>query len=511
MSNEFFAEIYDSIKLKENQTALDDIESNVIELVRELLLGINHDKYFKVADVYPTGSYYERTKIHFPDEFDYMVVIDSSPFADELEVRSECNSSPWFQSIFNSSEKEVYESDLYFETRVKGPWDPEKKLWSRIRDRIQNQVTRDTKSGKILTKEVKHHKLYLQYTSNSNSFEIGVDLMLAFVHPSPRKVLENFGFPKTREYTKLLESFKCHLVPKSCHSAIKSSKGGRYRTYRCKCWFISFAAMETEMMKKLDDEHKKCYKVMKALLVGNVNYPGKCMNLSSYMLKSAFLYHVFGQKCCQRMKYESCIPEILKYLRDGFENLKMPCFFARDLNVWGRMVVAPSMPALHDWLREQRGGEVYSSMEEALQNTNKDRPIRTEWLDLEYDPTLHAKLWVELWRRIIIVLEKKLERAYLIRSQWATLPDVLSGIRKLIVQMLEQYSASKRGEGWVLDCVQTAVGPDNDKQQPFTEIPPAVRCLFPRYLNEWKKIANCEEFDIDELKRVDEKLVVQKD
>ena len=68
------------------------------------------------------------------------------------------------------------------------------------------------------------------------------------------------------------------------------------------------------MMKRLDEEHNECNKVLKALLIGDAHYPGKCMNLSSYMLKNAILFHVYGVDGCKQMSYHSCIPNILGYL-----------------------------------------------------------------------------------------------------------------------------------------------------------------------------------------------------
>ena len=227
--------------------------------------------------------------------------------------------------------------------RLTVPIVPEKSFWS-ILDYISARSHSVSKNNMtVSTKGVQHHKLYLQYhvtnqavpsvaigdkpcriLVDSNVLEIGIDLMRAFKHPNPSLILSSHGFP--REYGDLLGSFGCHLVAKSCHNTIKRHEGSDYSIFRCNCWFVSFAAIETKMMNCLDDGHKKCYKVLKALLVGNANYPGKCMNLSSYILKNAFLFHVFDKIGCNKMKYESCIPCILEYLKNGFENVNMPCF-----------------------------------------------------------------------------------------------------------------------------------------------------------------------------------------
>lgn len=66
------------------------------------------------------------------------------------------------------------------------------------------------------------------------------------------------------------------------------------------------------------------------------------MNLSSYTLKTAFLFHVYGQNACLYSKsLGSCICDVLHYLASNLYHIRMPCFFARDMNTWGNILETP--------------------------------------------------------------------------------------------------------------------------------------------------------------------------
>ncbi|CAC5422214.1 unnamed protein product [Mytilus coruscus] len=330
----------------------------------------------------------------------------------------------------------VTENDSFFKTK-------EKLIAS---SRIPVVVPTDY--GELRTKHVKYHKLFLEYIQKQQLYsesdehttqsqdtvqsvglvaryevEIGVDLMLAFKHPSSEDILKNDGFPK--EYKKLLLDKGCHLVAKSCHQTKTNHSPSSYgsdihHTCRCDCWFISFAAMETEKMKDLNEAHKNCYKILKAILIGSVNYPGKCMNLSSYMLKNALLYHVHRDKCTVK-SFVSCIPRILDYLRTGVQNVDMPCFFARDLNVWGKVVIAPVLAKL----------SCFS----------------------EQEPAVHSMLWVEFWRRVVLVFKDLLLRQE-DQDQWVRTSDKIDCLRTLITFMLKNITSPNKVEVFCWKAIQ---------------------------------------------------------
>lgn len=477
---------------QETDQDLKDIEHHVLTLVKKLLNKVTeNDSFFKIKEVFPTESFYEETKIRSPDEFDFMVVLDPSAFANSVTLDSKCKTSPWFRNINANIDSSTTKIIVIETRRTRAPWSAEKEFWKEMKNIIdKTPVVVPTFYGELRTKYVKYHKLFLEYTQKQRlqpecdepttqsqdtvrpaglvvrcRVEIGVDLMLAFKHPSLNDILQNDVFPK--EHETLLLNNGCHLVAKSCPQTktkySPSSYGGDFHnTRRCDCWFISFAAMETEKMKDLDNSHKNFYKILKAILIGSVNYPGKCMNLSSYMLKNAFLYHVYRDDCKEK-SFISCIPRILDYLITGFQNVEMPCFFARDLNVWGKVVVAPVLAEFS--------------------------------CHSEKEPAVHSMLWVEFWRRVILVFKDLLFKQK-DQNQWVRQSEKIDCLRTLTTFMLEEYYKSKQAESFLLEGDPVAA-------VPFNTVSPFVKSLIPRYIKEWQTIVKCEKFDIEELVKVE--------
>ncbi|KAK3100626.1 hypothetical protein FSP39_022777 [Pinctada imbricata] len=467
--------------MQETIEDLHDIEENVRKILRQLLDKLQkEDPSFRVKEIVPTGSFYEGTKVRVPDEFDYMIVLDPCAFSTSLKLGSGCESSPWFKHIELEGSKSA-RGFLLYDNHVRKPVVVEGDFWKRVGQIVRScPITLQTRYGKIVTKEVTDHKLFLDYSQENrrqntvqeyhgrhlalisiNRKEIGVDMMLAFEHPQPESVLAHTYFPKA--YREMLSGFGCHLVTKSCHSTIKENEGTTYLSYRCRCWFISFAKMETEMMRRLDNIHKKCFKILKALLIGDASYPGKCMNLSSYVLKTAVLFHVFGENpCLETLRFESCISQILQYLKKGFENINMPCFFARDMNVWGRVVVAPVLENDYGY-----GIDV---------------------------PTVYSMLWVEFWRRVMMVVEDLLDDKPDSKAQnWPALLDELAHFRALVSFLLQEYFRSKQ------DKSRGVIGPGAGSIHPFNHIPPKIASIFPQYIEDWKKIVTSRKFDLKRL------------
>lgn len=154
--------------------------------------------------------------------------------------------------------------------------------------------------------------------------------MFAVEHPHNADILGRRGFSSTFE--DLLSKSKSHIVAKACHT--ENGANG-------KCWFISFPAMKRNLVYKMHQHHKQCFKIFKSLLVCDISASRKIMNLSSYVLKTAFLFHVHGDSRCIKSNLSVCIKEVLEYLSSNLFHIRMPCFFARDMNTWGHFLETP--------------------------------------------------------------------------------------------------------------------------------------------------------------------------
>lgn len=156
--------------------------------------------------------------------------------------------------------------------------------------------------------------------------------MLAVEHPDIHvaDILSRRGFPS--KFTDVLNKSKSHIVAKACHT--EHGANG-------KCWFISLSAMKRDLVYKMDQHHKQCYKILKSLLVCDISASRKLMNLSFYVLKTAFLYHVHGDSRCIKSNLSIFIKEVLKYFPSNLFHVRMPGFFAIDMNTWGHLLETP--------------------------------------------------------------------------------------------------------------------------------------------------------------------------
>ena len=211
--NAFFRYIYRSECIfQENKDDLLDIEYSVRALLDQLFSEVSKTRpAFRVSKLIPSGSFYEGTKVRLPDEFDFMLVLDPSPFATSIKLAPGC--SPWFKRIFLEDPKQYYGTfPIALEDRIATPVSVEVLLWKCLREVVEYRpITIQTRFGRMTTKAVDKHKLFLLYTQshprlgeNANEkalvevkqTEIGVDLMLAFEHPKPLEVIEEVDFPK---------------------------------------------------------------------------------------------------------------------------------------------------------------------------------------------------------------------------------------------------------------------------------------------------------------------------
>lgn len=316
-----------------------------------------------MADIIPTGSFYEGTKIGAPDEFDFMLTLAKLSGTDKISLQPGCSS--WYPYIKLQPGVEFpqkYKINNFYEEQMKNkdflgnPRFVATDFWKEIADEVASINASECVKfpltyGSMYFLPCERKKLELHYIQNSTlpqnvdiqikekiikleSLMIGVDLMLAIDHPSVESIMKLPGFPKN--FKELLYKHGCHVIPKSCHTD---------HWALTKCWFVTFSCMERELINNMNNHHKKCYKILKSLISSDITMSRKCMNLSSYTLKTAFLFHVYGENgCLYSRTLSACICEILDYMSLNLYYSKMPCFFARDMNTWGNILETPWFP-----------------------------------------------------------------------------------------------------------------------------------------------------------------------
>lgn len=427
----FFKHLYSSrCKFEEGLEEVAHIGDNIHTIVQTLLREFGEtNPVFRISKIIPTGSFYENTKVGSPDEFDFMVVLENLSQTGSIELKQGC--TPWHPKVKilkNTSLYNKYIPSLNFDNTPDEYLGEPCKLVYDFWKELSSQISRKplsvkTSFGTISTVPNTAQKLQFEYIKSPNvpvpadtlcaglihlkTTLIGVDLMLAIEHPDNSSVFSTSGFP--HDFSPNLKQNGCHIIAKSCHDQ------GHFPDPPC--WFISFAAYELETMKAMDEKHKTAYKILKCLLIGEINYPGKCMNLSSYMLKTALMFHVHGEnKCINPRHYSSCIDDILGYLKKGFYNIDMPCFFARDLDTWGYLLEVPCF----NW-------QFDLSDDEKKIGENQ----------------MYTLLWLKLWYTVIDTTETLItEESCDGQDKWLAIVDRFDFYKASIRFLLEKYYSS---------------------------------------------------------------------
>ncbi|XP_062597426.1 uncharacterized protein LOC134258853 [Saccostrea cucullata] len=333
-----------------------DIEDMVVHLVKNLLpklLKCYPSCHFSVAEVVDAGSYFEQTKIELPNEFDFMLVVEQLSNVDSISLKKGCrdgyarvgvvNQELWDSAKPDDGPERRFEiAMLQFNMFVR---ETLKLLLSEpIKGRLGEFSMKDiTVRGKpykafshvqtltlIWTKyshvDIKHPstKVKILYERQpKEELEICVDLM-SCCHSS----LSTFNnlLPTMSLKNELLKKNGCHIVLKSCESVKCVEK-------QTECRLISYTKTEQECMRRLHENWKTVYKVLKWLF-----HYTEILEVDTYKIKTAILY------CSSRRRADSVslgegLIKVLYELRKSAYNNRLPGYFNSSLNVWN---VSPS-------------------------------------------------------------------------------------------------------------------------------------------------------------------------
>lgn len=101
MGEEFLHHAYKSkceFQMEISNAITMDIEDGVRKMIESILQRMKKTSpAFEVADLIPTGSFYEGTKIGAPDEFDFMLTLAKLSGADKISLQPGC--SVWYPHI----------------------------------------------------------------------------------------------------------------------------------------------------------------------------------------------------------------------------------------------------------------------------------------------------------------------------------------------------------------------------------------------------------------------------
>lgn len=311
---------------KVSSSEVSDIESSVYEGLSALLqkgqtlkvdipfygIAVPRDKddevkpyrdLFCVEKIIPVGSFFEKTKICTPNEFDFDIKLNVG----NIDIHQGCRPGR-VQVTFESSRQKWLEilGRLFcsmIEAALKAMTSAEK------------TIRRDSGTLHITSQGISagtQARLQFKWKGASREFDIHVDVVpsIPCTDIFIAELAKNEHFPSS--FHQLVKDQPCYLVPKPCSPNCQ------------KCFHVSFSQAELYLMQSLDDGHRECYRIMKWLLVHHEDI------LYTYQLKMAVLDHVYNSNCQSKGCIDECVLAMLAFLLENYNELKMPNFFMHD-------------------------------------------------------------------------------------------------------------------------------------------------------------------------------------
>uniref|UniRef100_A0A3B4YNZ1 Mab-21-like HhH/H2TH-like domain-containing protein n=1 Tax=Seriola lalandi dorsalis TaxID=1841481 RepID=A0A3B4YNZ1_SERLL len=299
---------------------VNDFRENLLKFLRSS----SDQPFFQTAEFLTTGSYFEKVKIHSPDEFDMMLKLQApSRLIMTEEVTTHYNTLAWF----------VREPRLHFRNHeMKLLMSPVCVLFSVFPvpdSRYRWEVNRKRPHSPAVT-------LSLCRTEDNSEEIISVDVVPALeVNGWPLAVrngpdVDDWLGKKVRQEIK---SLPCYFVPKR----LKGRNQGNKEEFH------------------LLSHSKQCLMLLKSLIEGlKQRFPKELDDLCSYHGKTVFL-HTFNDSMWTPQQLPVCFLHLLGCLEDHARRGSLPHFFVSKCNLFSTKVFPRrALAFLVNALEEQR-------------------------------------------------------------------------------------------------------------------------------------------------------------
>lgn len=344
---------------------VNDFRDNLLKFLRNS----NDLPFFQSADFLTTGSYFEKVKIHSPDEFDMMLKLQ----APSRIVMKELDNGLFYRIDFARPTRNPVQAFLLENERTLSS--------SKILTEMHRLVRKFLKTYQVPRKhwrwEVNRKRLHspavtlsLLRTENNSDELISVDVVPALeVHSSQGWPLAVRNGPDVdnwlgKKVRKEIKSLPCYFVPKRL-------KGRNLSKEAKESWRISFSHIEKKIItshgnKKTCCEssatkccRKQCLMLLKSLIEGlKQRFPEELDDLCSYHGKTAFLHTLsirFKDSLWARQRLPVCFLHLLNALEGHARRGDLPHFFVPSCNLFSPAVFPRrSLAFLVKALEEQR-------------------------------------------------------------------------------------------------------------------------------------------------------------
>ena len=382
---------------------VDHIYRATSQIVQHVMDDIGRIKpHLNVKEVLSVGSIAEETKICSPNEFDFMVCFDFLSRKETVRIEGNDGCQPGYMVAFlNAASRDdtmEYVTRLLYgdiccihHEGLRGEF--VEVLGEVIKSLSMKKIVTPQgilviKDSEFLSLGLEWHKFKDEYKGPeiysglcesdlplniSYLLDIDVDIMPAVSVEDFSLLSDIHGFPE--HIIGIMENQKFHLVCK-----VSGQKPEAPYLH------ISHATTEVFLVRHLHPIHKQCYKLLKYLLTlgTDTNRPFKDINLSSYVFKTAVLFHEYDKLCSGNPDTVTCCLEIIRYIRARLREGTLRSFLMRNTNVWGQCY---RFPMADVWKPEDRAKGI----------------CNFDWFFV---------LWFQLWRQFLgkaLAIFKKIE------------------------------------------------------------------------------------------------------
>lgn len=323
--NKHLLDIHDKqLVFSRSAEEIDDIKLSVEEMIERIISKFSdYDDYddsrrvFEVSQKYLVGSMSEETRIIEPSEFDFLVVlkklsvpgaldiifIDNEKDCKKYHIRGEHafkhahlqvkdpNLVKTFNRFFISHDRFIYTDFLKYIYKAG-------LVQSAISKIVCKTIEKNTGTLSFFTDETRHNgqalKLLMEWTPKSSltsqKLRISIDIVLAIdiSHHVDRNFFQYFD--------QLKDDYSCFVLPTTVGSHHDEP-----------CFKFTFTLTEVKRMKSLSLHHRKCYRLMKYIVLRDGEEVSR--DFTSYLIKTVLLRH--SLKCFEMTNFLVCILDII--------------------------------------------------------------------------------------------------------------------------------------------------------------------------------------------------------
>ncbi|XP_071356061.1 cyclic GMP-AMP synthase [Trachinotus anak] len=329
---------------------VNDFRENLLKFLRSS----SDQPFFQTADFLTTGSYFEKVKIHSPDEFDMMLKLQAPSRLNMMEL----DNGLFYRLDLNRATRTPIQAFLLDNERTLSSSKVLSEMYRLVRKFLKAykvpdvqycwEVNRKRPTSPAVT-------LSLCRTEDNSEELISVDVVPAVeVHPSQGWPLgirngpdvDNWLGKKVRQEIK---SLPCYFVPKRLKGRNQANKEEAKES-----WRISFSLIE----KKIITSHgntktccesnatkccrKQCLMLLKSLIEGlKLRFPKELDDLCSYHGKTVFLHTLsirFSDSMWTPQQLPTCFLHLLGSLEDHAQRGSLPHFFVPKCNLFSPKV-----------------------------------------------------------------------------------------------------------------------------------------------------------------------------